>query len=80
MKKESIPFSGAMGMKVAFCNAMAIDISKAKKMIWVTGQVALDEGGHLIGKGDMGAQTEQCVKNIESALEKLGGHWMMWLR
>ena len=73
MKKESIPFGGAMGMKVAFCNALAIDVSKAKTMIWVSGQLSIDEQGQLIGKGNMGTQTEQCIKNIESALIKLGG-------
>jgi enamine deaminase RidA (YjgF/YER057c/UK114 family) len=73
MNKESIPFGGAMGMKVAFCNALAIDVSKAKKMIWVSGQLSLDEREKLICKGNMGGQTEQCIKNIESALKKLGG-------
>ena len=73
MQKESIPFGRAMGMKVAFCNAMAIDLSQAKRIIWVSGQIAFDEGGQLVGKGDIGVQTEQCIKNIESALKKLGG-------
>ena len=29
--------------------------------------------GELIGKGDIAVQTEQCIKNIQNALEKLGG-------
>jgi enamine deaminase RidA (YjgF/YER057c/UK114 family) len=73
MQKESIPFGRAMGMKVAFCNAMAINLSQAKRIIWVSGQIGFDEGGQLVGKGDIGVQTEQCIKNIESALKKLGG-------
>lgn len=73
MQKESIPFGRAMDMKVAFCNAMAVNLSQAKRIIWVSGQIAFDEGGQLIGKGDIGGQTEQCIKNIESALKKLGG-------
>ena len=62
-----------MGMKVAFCNAMAVDLSRAKRMIWVSGQIAFDEQEKFIGKGDMRVQTEQCLKNIEAALKKLGG-------
>jgi len=73
MEKRSIPFGGAMGMKVAFCNAMSIDLSKAKKMIWVSGQIAFDENEKFIGKGNIRVQTEQCLKNLKSALEKLGG-------
>ena len=73
MKKESIPFGSAMGMKVAFCNAMAVDLSEIKRFIWVSGQLALDEHGKLVGKGNIEKQTEQCIKNIENALKKLGG-------
>ncbi len=73
MKKESIPFGRAMGMKVAFCNATAIDLSQAKRMIWVSGQIAFDEQEQFIGKGNIRVQTEQCLKNIRAALQKLGG-------
>ncbi len=73
MKRESIPFGGAMKMKVAFCNAMAVDLSQAKRMIWVSGQIAFDEKEQLIGKGNIRVQTEQCLKNIQAALQKLGG-------
>jgi 2-iminobutanoate/2-iminopropanoate deaminase len=73
MNKESIPFGGGMGMKVAFCNAMAIDLSQAKRMIWVSGQIAFDEKEQFIGKGNIRVQTEQCLKRIQAALKKLGG-------
>ena len=73
MQRESIPFGRAMGMKVAFCNAISVDLSEVKRLIWVSGQIALDENGKLIGKDDIGTQTEQCIKNVETALKKLGG-------
>jgi enamine deaminase RidA (YjgF/YER057c/UK114 family) len=72
MQKESIPFGRAMGMKVAFCNAISVDLSEVKRLIWVSGQIALDEDGKLIGKGDIDTQTEQCIKKVEAALKKLG--------
>jgi 2-iminobutanoate/2-iminopropanoate deaminase len=73
MQKESVPFSGDMGMTVAFCDALVVDLSHAKKMIWVSGQLATDEGGRILGKGDIRVQTEQCIRNIQRALRKLGG-------
>ena len=60
-------------MQVAFCNAISVDLTQAKQMIWVSGQLAFDENDHLVGKGDMSAQTEQCMKNIERYLNDLGG-------
>lgn len=73
MKKDSIPFGRNMGFKVAFCNALAIDLSPAKRMIWVSGQIAFDQQERLVGKGDTRVQTEQVLKNIQRALTKLGG-------
>ena len=73
MKKDSIPAGGAMKMKVAFCNGIGIDASQIKRLIWISGQLSFDEKENFIGKGDIRAQTEQVLKNIKSALEKLGG-------
>ncbi len=72
MEKQSLPFGGGMGMKVAFSNAMAVDLPKAKRMVWVSGQIAFDEKGGLVGKGNIGLQTEQCLKSLQAALQKLG--------
>jgi enamine deaminase RidA (YjgF/YER057c/UK114 family) len=72
MEKQSIPFGNAMGMKVAFCNAMAVDLTRARRVVWVSGQLSVDEQGKIIGKGDIRTQTEQCLKGVQSALEKLG--------
>lgn len=73
MEKKSVPSGKATGMRVAFSNAISTDLSQVKRLIWVSGQLAFGEEGKLIGVGDIETQTEQCVKNIESALQKLGG-------
>jgi enamine deaminase RidA (YjgF/YER057c/UK114 family) len=45
---------------------------KVGPFIAVTGTVALDESGQLVGEGDAAAQTRQCLVNIRAALARLG--------
>ena len=73
MKKDSVPFGRAMGMKVAFCNGIGVDVSEIKRMIWISGQLAFDLKGNFMGKADIRVQTEQVLKNIKGIFEKLGG-------
>jgi enamine deaminase RidA (YjgF/YER057c/UK114 family) len=44
-------------------------------LLFVAGQVALDEEGNLVGEGDVGAQTRQVYRNIEAALRAGGATW-----
>ena len=41
-------------------------------LIYVSGQVALDESGALVGKGDAAKQAEQVFKNIHRILSGCG--------
>jgi enamine deaminase RidA (YjgF/YER057c/UK114 family) len=53
-----------------------VGLSQAVKdgpFVFVSGQVALDLSGQLVGPGDPEAQAEQCFSNIESALALAGG-------
>ncbi len=39
----------------------------------VAGQVAWDEGGEVVGKGDIVAQTRQVLENIRTIVSSVGG-------
>jgi enamine deaminase RidA (YjgF/YER057c/UK114 family) len=43
------------------------------KMVYISGQVALDASGQLVGKDDFLAQAEQIYKNLQAAVEAAGG-------
>ncbi len=56
-----------------YSHAAVVDLGTCR-MVILSGQVALDPQGQLIGKGDMGQQTEQVFRNIQRVLEAAGGN------
>jgi len=42
-------------------------------VVFVSGQVALDKSGHVVGKDDVRAQLQQVFENLKSAVEAAGG-------
>jgi enamine deaminase RidA (YjgF/YER057c/UK114 family) len=63
----------------AFTNVIVV--TGAVKTIYVGGQDAVDASGNIIGKGDLKAQAEQVLKNIQAALEAGGAqleHVVKW--
>lgn len=49
--------------------------TRVGNQVFVSGQVAADENGNLVGIGDAKAQSEQCFKNVEAALTTAGAVW-----
>ena len=47
-------------------------MSATDRLIYVSGQVAIDESGTLVGKGDASKQAEQVFKNIHRILTDCG--------
>ena len=45
---------------------------RAGNTVYTAGQVALDENGNLVGKGDIEAQTDQVYKNLQAVLVAAG--------
>lgn len=40
---------------------------------YISGQVALDASGNIVGQGDMRAQAQQVFENLHTALRAVGG-------
>lgn len=50
-----------------------IRVDNPKSLIFLSGQLARDANGNLVGKGDMAEQTRQCIRNMRTVLEAAGG-------
>ncbi|MGG9963574.1 RidA family protein [Ferruginibacter sp. SUN106] len=55
-----------------YSQAAVIDLGNSK-MIIISGQIALDSAGNLIGKADIAKQTEQVFLNIKNIVASQGG-------
>ena len=49
-----------------------VETAGAVKTVYISGQIAYDAGGNLVGAGDMRVQAEQVFKNLEAALKAAG--------
>ncbi len=43
------------------------------KLVFTSGVVGRDAGGTIVGKGDIRAQTRQCIENLRHIIEAAGG-------
>ena len=55
-----------------YSQAAVIDLGNCR-MVILSGQVALDAKGNLVGKDDLEKQTEQVFQNISNILQETGG-------
>lgn len=46
--------------------------ARGPRTVFVSGQVAIDGAGNVVGAGDLAAQTEQVMKNLGTALAAAG--------
>jgi len=49
-----------------------VRVDQPSSLIFVSGQLARDENGDLVGAGSMLEQTRQCLRNIEKCLAAAG--------
>lgn len=46
--------------------------SRSERIVHISGQIAIDVDGKVVGKGDLAAQTEQVMENLKTALTAAG--------
>jgi enamine deaminase RidA (YjgF/YER057c/UK114 family) len=50
-------------------------IAQPGRIVYIAGQVSMNEKGELVGKGDLRAQTTQVLDNLTTALKAAGATW-----
>lgn len=53
--------------------AHAVVVTEAKRTVYLSGQVARDENGETVGRGDVRVQCRQVIENLARALQAVGG-------
>ncbi len=81
MAKEIIYAPGVYDTRKKYKFAQAI---KAGDTIYLAGQVAFDEEGNVVGRGDYEAQQRQIFENIRRVLAAAGATmndivWILWM-
>ncbi len=54
----------------AYSHGLEIDLTKAKKMLFVTGQIAMDKDWNIVCEGDIEWQTEFVFESIGNILKE----------
>ena len=67
MRKKLIHRDTSWDRKMHYSQAVRVEDT-----IYVSGQVALDDLGNVVGVGDIAAQTRQAIRNIEAILKSEG--------
>ena len=52
--------------------SQAIEVHQAQKILYCSGQTSVDAGGNPVHVGDMGAQVNQALDNVEKVLGQAG--------
>jgi reactive intermediate/imine deaminase len=52
-----------------------VEVTGPNRTIYISGQIAFDKDGTLVGAGDMKAQAEQVFRNLETALKAAGAQF-----
>src|ERR1700751_3030705 len=68
------------GMNVRMSNGQpsyshVVTVSGTGKIVYTAGQLARDIDGNCVGKGDMRAQMEQTLPNLDPCLKAAGATW-----
>ncbi len=62
----------SVSMTKGYSHSVEIDLGNCK-MVFISGQIALDNKGTLVGRDNLGEQTEQVFTNIKNIVAESGG-------
>ncbi|MFD6510436.1 RidA family protein [Bacillus sp. NPDC060175] len=62
-------FINPENMPTTFGYSHIVEVNNAKRTIYISGQVAINTDGQIVGIGDLAIQTRQVFENIKKALE-----------
>lgn len=60
------------GLATPFGPFVQLTVSPPGRLVHVSGQIATDESGEIVGVGDLAAQTRQVMENMKLALAAAG--------
>jgi enamine deaminase RidA (YjgF/YER057c/UK114 family) len=79
--KGSVRHLNPDGLHRSAAFSQAVVVTGNVKTLYVGGQNAVDASGNVVGRGDIGAQTERALGNLETALTAGGArleHVVKW--
>ncbi len=71
MEKQFINPETLVSFPKAFTQVVAVKTGEVKT-VYVSGQVAIDKQGNVVGKADLAAQAQQVFQNLALALQSAG--------
>src|SRR4051812_34287581 len=71
--RDSMRFSSPTSLPPAHGYSQMADVPNGRRLLFLSGQIALDSAGQLIGAGDMRLQARQVFENMRRALVAAGG-------
>jgi len=69
---ETVKYSNPAGLSKPLGAYSHVARAKASELVFIAGQLAVNEAGELVGQGDFGAQMRQVFDNLGRALRSEG--------
>ncbi len=84
-RQGRVQYLNPRGLHVNPAYTHMVTVTGPAKAVYIGAQTAVDVDGNIVGKGDLGAQTEQILKNIDACLVAAGArpehliHWSIYV-
>src|SRR5271166_3576472 len=72
MSDTTVKYSNPSGLAKPLGAYSHISRARASEMVFIAGQLAVNDAGEIVGKGDFAAQMRQVFENLRRALESEG--------